>query len=245
MKFDAVPDMTWEQNPKKLRSVNTLDGVRLATTAETLQEIADLLYCSLLTPKILDELWLEAGRTGTQLESVTRTNVIVANSYIHDVHRALEKAIKAAGGDRGGFIEAVGKYWVLCNTLINGTDGRGAPYGIKQAVNYAWFTRSKGKGRGVTNTSNVWQTIGSRHNCEHWDPSQVIRLMHRIAQLCRAGSETWEDVDVCDIMLDNQLSYLISHEGPLKVTRMPCVPVPQATTLADGTVQLPEQLILG
>lgn len=238
MKFDQVSAMTWSR--KVIDAEDLRDGVRMAVSAKEMQQIADMLFCMLPTPKILDLVWAAAGEDGTQLESVVNVKgKIVAISNIHDVHDALEAAIAKAGGDKGGFIEAVGKYWVLCNRVLQGK------FGKDQAVNYAWFTKSHGNGPGVTRTINVWQTLGAMHNCEHYDPSQVIRLVYRMAKLLRAGSSTWEDVDLADVATDPELAPLISHEGVLKLTRLPCVPEPQPTTEADGTVVMPEIVIIG
>lgn len=238
MAFDAVPAMTWDR--KVLDATKIYNGVRLAATAKEMQMIADMLFCMLPTPKILDLVWAEAGRTGAQLESVVVVKgKIVANSHIHDVHEALEEAILKAGGDRGGFVEATGKYWVICNWLLSGR------FGINQAINYGWFTKGKGQGLGVTGTVHVHQTLGSRHDSTHQDPSQVIRLMHRMARLLRAGASDWEDVDLYDIAKDSELAGLISHEGVLKITRLPSVTEPQPIKLADGTIQMPEVLIFG
>ncbi len=237
LRFDNVPAMTWDR--KLLDASKVYNGVRLAATAKEMQEIADLLFCMLPTPKILDLVWAEAGRTGTQLESVINLNGnIVAMSNIHDVHDAVEDAIAKAGGDRGGFIEAVGKYWVISNRLLNGR------WGVNQAVNYGWFTRKRGNGRSVTNTIDVWQTLGAGHDSHHQDPSQVIRLMHRSARLLRARSHEWEDVDLVDVAKDPNLASLISHEGVLHTTRMVNVPEPQGV-LVNGVMTLPEILILG
>lgn len=237
MRFNNVPAMTWD---RKIISAKRFNGVRLAATAKELQEIADLLFGMLLTPKVCDLVWAEAGRSGTQLESVVSVKGrIVAVSHVHDVHEALEAALRKAGGDVGGFIESVGKYWVISNRLIGGK------FGVNQAVNYAWFTRQRGNGLGVTKTANVWQTVGAAHNALHQDPSQAIRLMHRLARLLRAGSTEYEDVDLYDIAKDPELAGLISHEGVLQTTRMLNVPEPRPIALADGTTQMPDILIIG
>lgn len=237
MKFNEVPAMTWDR--KVLDPNKKLDGVRLGVTAKEMQQIADLMYCMLPTPKVLDLVWEAAGKTGTQLESVVNVKgTIVAMSNIHDCHEAVEAAIAKAGGDRGGFIESVAKYWVLSNRLINGK------FGVNQAVNYAWFTRQKGNGPGVTGTVNVWQTVGAAHDSSHQDPSQGVRLMYRTAKLLRAGATDWVEVDLWDIAGDPELAPLISHEGVLKTTRMLNVPLPEPV-LVDGVLTMPETIIFG
>jgi hypothetical protein len=186
-------------------------------------------------------VWSAAGDNdnGTQFQSVVNVKGdIVAISNIHDVHDAVEAALAAAGGDLGGFIAAVGKYWVLCNRLIGGT------FGKLQAINYGWF-HSGATNQSVTGNGKVFQNIGGAHDCSHFDPSQVIRLMYRMGKLLRAGSTTWEDVDLAELALDPELAPLISHEGVLKTTRMPCVDEPMPVTEADGSITMPEMLIMG
>lgn len=234
VKFNNIPALTWD---RKLISGNSnlYDGVRLAATAEELQKIAYLSGCMLMTPKIADLLYHAAGSTnGTQLDSVVNVHGnIVAISNIHDVHLALEAAIAVAGGFKGGFVEAVGKYWVICYELLIGQ------FGAQQAANYAWFTKGHGNGPGVTNTINVWQTIGIRHNAMHQDPSQVIRLVYRKAKLLRAGSSTWEDADLYDILSDPKLAPLISHQGTFKTKSIACVaPTPQIITLGHPDIDI-------
>lgn len=237
MKFDGVPSMNWGR--KILPGSQTYDGVRLPATANELQQIADHLGCMLLTPKIVDLLWEEAGSHGTQLDSVVNIRgKIVAVSNVQDVHEELEKAIVKAGGDLGGtaIIDSVGKYWVLSNRLVGGK------YGTAQAVNYGWPTKGRGNGPGVTRTCNVWQTVGAAHNDQHLDPSQTIRLMYRWGRILRGDSQVWEDVDLHEVALDPLMAPFISHEGPLKTLRQLGVPEPQGTT-ENGVLILPEAVI--
>lgn len=237
MKFDNQPNMTWGREPLPTDELNY--GVRLPATANELQQIADHLGCMLMTPKVVDLLWEEAGRKGTQFESVVNIQgKIVAVSNVNDVHHAVEAALAKAGGDPGGtaIIDSVGKYWVLSNRLLGGK------FGTQQAVNYGWPTRGKGNGLGVTRTCNVWQTLGAAHNDQHLDPSQTIRLMYRWARILRADSNIWEDIDLHEVALDPALAPFISHEGPLKTLRMLGVPEPQGMT-ENGVVTLPESII--
>ena len=242
MKFDGIPPMNWHRQPRNPRKgeQTTYDGVRLPVTAVEMQMVADLCYCMLLTPKIVDMLWTAAGESGTQFESVVNVHgQIVAMADIHAVHQKVEEALAKAGGDKGGIIDSVGKYWVVCKALSHGK------FGVHQAVNYGWPTRTKGNGLGVTKTVNVWQTIGAAHDDSHIDPSQTIRLMYRLAKLQRAGSSEWEDIDLCELAEDPELAALISHEGPLPFTRMPSVPEPKSVLNSDGSYSMPEMVIFG
>jgi hypothetical protein len=245
MKFDGVPAMTWTRKPVPETHPDhgkTYNGVRLPVTAVEMQQIADICGCMMLTPKVVDLIWLEAGKSGLQFESVVNVHgQIVAEADIHKVHEAIEAAIAKAGGDKGGILDSVGKYWVICNAMLAGKFTAQQ----KQAVNYGWPTRGQGNGPGVTGKVNVWQRIGSQHDVGHWDPSQTIRLMYRTAMLLKAGETEWTEVDLYDIATDPELADLISHEGPMKVTRQQGVPEPEGVQEEDGSWTLPEIIIFG
>lgn len=206
-----------------MRDALKVDNIRWPATAIDLQRVADHLGAMLLTPKVVDLIWLEAGRTGTQFNPVINhrypgKTVIVALMPVLDVSNLVDDKIQAAG-DVGGVIESVGKYWVLTNKLLSGK------FGSAQACNYGWHSTTAPY-LGVTSSLKVWQPLSSRHNNEHVDPSQVVRLMHRIAFLTRPG-EKEEIVDLHQVAIDPALAPLISHEGPLRILRQPGVPDPQ------------------
>lgn len=203
-----------------MRDAMKIDGIRYPATAIDLQKVADYLDCLLLTPKVLDLIWLEAGKTGVQFDPVINSKymgktVIVAIMPARDVSELVDAKIEAVG-DNGGIIASVGKYWVLTNKLLSGK------FGASQACNYGWHS-STAPYAAVTPGLKVWQSVGSAHNNRHVDPSQVIRLMHRDAWLSRGG-EPAEYVDLRTVATDPELVPLISHEGVLKVLRQPGVP---------------------
>ena len=228
LKFDGVPSLTWDLKPVPGDS-RVRDGVRLPGTAAQLQQVADLLNAVLLTPKLVDVLYLEAGKGGRRISSVVNVHgVIVANSHILDVHDAIEKAISDAGGDEGGIIDSVGKYWVLANLLLHGQHSNvEVTKGVfvnMQAINYGWPTEVGGNCLGVLKLFRIWQNLADSHNYMHFDPSQTIRLVHRSA-LLTLPSGSIKTVDITDIMKDPVLWPLVSHEGPLQIVRQPNTPV--------------------
>jgi len=95
---------------------------------------------------------------------------------------------------------------------------------MSNACNYGWPS-SRGAYRGVTPGIKVWQTPGFKHNHDHRDPSQTIRLMYRKAVLFLADGSR-KIVDLHDIAADPKRAVLISHEGVLHYLRQHCVPVP-------------------
>jgi len=173
MKFNEVPALTWDF--KHISGDNRIfNGVRLPATAHQLQEIADLLDCMLLTPKVIDMIWLQAGLKFDAIVNIH--GKIVATSNICDVHEAIEHKIGTDDGTK--LVSCVGKYWCLINELNN----YGPIAGDECACNYGWFARAA-SGPGITPGTQCWQRPGFRHNKRHYDPSQTIRLMARLASL--------------------------------------------------------------
>ncbi len=198
------------------RDALKVEGIRWPATAVTMQQIADKLNCTLLTPKVCDLIWLAAGESGVQFDPViNHAGTIVADLTVPFVSQLVDAEIEDAGCENGGVIASVGKYWVLTNKLMGGK------FGHKQACNYGWHS-SKAPYHAVTKGLKVWQSIGSRHNSDHIDPSQVVKLMSRdaVLQLPYGGMK---EVDLELIAQDPELCPLISHEGPLKVLRQPGV----------------------
>lgn len=206
-----------------MRDALKVEGVRYPATAIDMQHIADELNCMLPTPKVLDLIWLEAGKSGVQFDPVinyrypNKGTVIVALMPAEDVSRLVDEKI-AEKGDNGGIIASVGKYWVLTNKLMGGK------FGKAQACNYGWHS-SKAPYAAVTRGLKVWQSIGSMHNNLHIDPSQVVRLMARDAFLYHPNGKM-EPIDLYTVASDPELAPLISHEGALRVLRQPGVPEP-------------------
>ena len=233
MKFDDVPALTWDWKPVSKKSPwytnEVFDGVRLPASAEELQVIADLTGCMMLTPKVIDLIWLQAQlkfdpvlNTARYPGAPSTQRTIVAESHLHVVHQEIEKKITDLGGDQGQLIASVGKYWCLINRLSN---LMGLRFGVRQACNYGWPS-SDGRYSGVTPGIKCWQEPGYRHDHFHWDPSQTIRLMYRRAKLIHAdGRREW--VDLHDIA-SSRYAGLIHHEtNELTYLRQRCVPKPE------------------
>lgn len=223
MKFNGVPALTWGLRPlgkdDTWYTEEVLDGVRLPATALQLQRIADLTGCMLLTPKVIDLIWVQAVYRFNAVTTACRApggsdRVIVANSPIHAVHRAVEAALGAAQGTRK-LVSSEGKYWCLTNGLLGKASDT--------ACNYGWMSANAPYG-GVTAGVKVWQTPGYRHNHDHLDPSQTIRLMYREAVLADQKTGRTEVVDLMDLA-QGPLAGLIHHEpGPLQYLRQAAEP---------------------
>ncbi|MAE84335.1 MAG: hypothetical protein CMB80_16460 [Flammeovirgaceae bacterium] len=227
MKFDDVPAMTWNLKPIA-GDDRKFNGVRLPVTAHQLQEIADLLGSMLLTPKVIDIIWLQAK---LKFDAVVNINGrIVATSNIHDVHNAIEKKIGKDDGTK--LVSCVGKYWCLMNELAS----YGKLHGDWVSCNYGWFAKGA-SGPGITPGTKCWQRPGFRHNKRHWDPSQTIRLMHRKAMLVHPDG-TKVSVDLHNIAADAKYAHLLHHQGALKYLRQKGVDKLEPLPEPDGIITI-------
>lgn len=219
------------------RDALKVDGIRWPVNAKEMQQIADMTGCMLLTPKVLDLMWIEAGKSGIRFDPViNHGGKIVANLTPEVVSPLIDAKIEAHIVDNGPgkLVCSVGKYWVVCNRLVGSPKAEGG----FACCNFGWHS-STGIYQAVTPGLKVWQSPGIRHSIAHKDPSQVVKLMDRYALLIRAGSTVEEEVDLHMIAKDPILSGLINHDGILKVLRQPGVPEPKPV-LKDGVWVMPE-----
>ncbi len=195
-----------------------VEGVRVNVSAKLQQTIADMLGCSLLTPKVADLAW--AQRTVT-LPPFTRPITATTAAMIENsgkIDAALAK-LNLTGRD---LIQTVGKHWVIDNDLLTKT-GR--------AENYGWHFEGSSfqgiKGEAVASlqkdkTGQYMRLIQGRgwaHDMEHVDYSQVCVLM---SQMCEVDGKSLE---LRAVLTDPDLAPLASHQGVMKVFRQPGVPV--------------------
>lgn len=202
-----------------MRDALKVDGIRWAASARDLQEIADMLDCLLLTPKVVDLIWLQAtlkfnSIVNHRLPGQSQTT-IVANLTSDLYSKILDDKIRELGGDKDRLIDSIGKYWVLHNGLLQ----PGRLYGARTACNYGWPSSEAVGRHGVTPGVLVWQTPGFRHDDKHVDPSQVVRLMKRSARLVHPDGLA-EDVDLVELLQDPARAHLANHDGVLRYLRM-------------------------
>lgn len=216
MKFNDIPAITWDLKPIS-GDEQKFNGVRLPATAHQLQQIADMYNCMLLTPKVIDLIWLQAE---LKFDCIINVNgKIVALSNVTDVHQKIEEKIESLGGDDGTkLVSCVGKYWCLMNELATKQNIAGD----KPACNYGWFSKYA-SGPGITPGTKCWQRPGFRHNKQHSDPSQTIRLMYRMARLVHPNGKE-ESVDLHGVATNPNLANLIHHQGALIYLRQNGVP---------------------
>lgn len=173
------------------------DSFRASVTACTQQRVADELDVTLMTPKLLDEVWSQAAiRLDPPVTLGAKVPMTTTSRMIHHHNEVEKRAEKAANEMFGGevgldelLISNVGKHWVIDRRLLQNAKKHGQP----QSVNYGWWLSSKfakgspaAKRRPVTNIpgTNIWQTPGGAHNIYHQDYSQVMRFVSRVVSVC-------------------------------------------------------------
>lgn len=185
-------------------------------SARTMQQIADFLGFSLLTEKMANLIWMESD---FQLEPCIRQITSSTQAMIQHSDR-IAKQLEGYNTS-GKLIANGGKHWIIGNKASN-----------TKAINYGWFVKTNTnlwKGIrvyppasnltpfGAGGTLKVIQPASTAHDASHVDYSQTCTLM---AQTCLINGQ---ERNIYDVLTDPVLSYLISHEGPLKDVRQPGV----------------------
>jgi hypothetical protein len=156
--------------------------VRLpASYAETIA-ICRALDCVPPTREISDAIWRAASvRVRPQGLVVTtgdaRQMATVEWSLRHNA--AIEGQLRDRDVKPENIVADVGKDWILDNGLA-----------VRGAVNYGWRA----------DAHHLLQPLGHAHNAQHWDYSQVVRLVKRCARLDGAV------VDLLDVLVARGLA---------------------------------------
>lgn len=189
-------------------------GVRINASAALQQQIADALGCVFLTPRLADLVF--ANRSVT-LPPMPRPITSSTEAMLEQS----KKVGAAVPPDAAGIVDTEGKYWVLVKSIFSDS-ARAA----RKAANYGWhFVGSNFQGiTGEATVSpallpgvRVIQGVGTVHNDQHTDYSQIVRLAMRSCLI--DGQER----DLADVLMDPELAPLVSHEGPLPGWRQPSV----------------------
>jgi len=190
------------------RDALKIDGVRILVSARLAQQIADMLDCSLLTPKLADLLFEQRSVT---LKPLPRQPVVADTKTMIAQSQRIDDAISAAGGDTGGIIQSVGKHWVLVNKIK----------GTAKAANYGWhFEGSSFGGQKFEPTVSLpgvrlIQGVGTRHDASHVDYSQNLVLVSNEVEV------DGQTMSLRDVLQDPEYAGLASHEGVLHVLAQP------------------------
>lgn len=197
-----------------------IDGVRVNVSAQTEQKIADVLGCSLLTPKLADLMWLQKSA-----KLLPHPRMITSATDAMIDHSAKIDADLAKLGNPAGIVCTVGKHWVIDNDL-DSHPGRAENYGWHFDGNIgipAEYAVSKDDhGRLIT----LIQGRGWAHDMHHVDYSQICVLVSR---QCTVDGAT---MDLHDLLKDPALAPLASHQGAMSVLRQPGVPEVTGVTVA-------------
>ena len=190
-----------------------VQGVRINVSANLEQQIADLLGCSLLTPRLADLAFLQ--RTTTLLPQIADVTASTAGMIARSA--MVDEALAATSTPRS-LIQTVGKHWVISNSLdfyAPGTKGE----------NYGWHFPGATLGGSTFepavsgNGLRVVQGQGWVHPPEHTDASQTCVLVDRKCVVDGVTRDLW------DVLKDPAIAPLASHEGAVSVLRQPGCPV--------------------
>lgn len=177
------------------------DGFYPGMSAITMQKVADLFNASLLTPKLVDEIWNKAkfrldpiiGWAALQQAGLPKSATMVDTQTMVFHSDMVKKRINQARnkeGKRPPLISNVGKYWVVNGQTSRRQKSR-EDKNADAAINYGWHRAAKGTfARTVTLQPNtdIWQTPGSEHPLSHSDYSQLCMLVSRAVKVCEPTS---------------------------------------------------------
>jgi hypothetical protein len=191
-----------------------IDNIRINVSAKCQQQIADLLDCVLPTAKIYDWMWILCDNKINPSPQLISSSVKAMIAHSQRVDKLIESI-----GNPTGLKSTVGKTWILSNKLVNNKG---------KAVNYGWhfqgntFQGIKGEvcASQMKNPKTgvyyrVIQGIGTKHDYNHSDYSQICSLVSR---------QCWVDGLRCDLaaVLQNyELADYLNHEGIIKLIRQP------------------------
>lgn len=189
-----------------------VDGVRVNVSATSAQRLADIFDASLPTAMVADMMYVSATRSVNPCPMPISSTVASMIKHSQNVDNLLK-------GKTEGLASTVGKHWVL-DRKIEGTPDK--------ACNYGWHFRGPSfqgiTGFPVASSSVTGQSVkviqpnATAHDRLHSDYSQICQL---VSQQCWVGGV---EMRFENLLKDDKLARLISHQGPLKIDRQPGVP---------------------
>jgi hypothetical protein len=209
-----------------------IQGVRCGVSAFLAQQIADVLDCRLLTPKLADLVWQGRGTTLVPyplVHTAEDTRHMASWAWMIRESSLIDGALTKVANP-SGIVQTVGKHWCLDNDLLLHPG---------KAENYGWHFSGPTFGGSafepaVTLPLRVIQGRGWAHPPTHVDASQTCVLVWRNCVV--DGQAALLD----DVLQSSTLSALVSHQGPLKILRQPGTPTPAAVPpLGPPTSPLP------
>ena len=178
-----------------LRIGESTDAVWVSVSESAQSQIASILGAELLTPRLSDIMWLHSD-----LKAPPVTRAWYSDGSMAWTSRMLEQsaALDAIVGQDPGatLVSNLGKDWVKLRTIAAG-----------RAANYGWYVKSGGEAA-VTSGLRVLQGVGTAHNPDHVDYSQLARFVSRDVIL------NGKPVSFSDVLAMPAASKLVAHDGP-------------------------------
>ena len=211
-----------------------LGGTRLSTSASNLQQIADKLRASLMTPRLIDLAFLHASVQIAPQTSIPDDSTAALEKESQKIDDAILHQTGALGTD--GIIAPIGKNWVLSNALLSAKPGHAALYGWAAMQGYVpppGVGLYPGTLPGVRNI----QPLATPHDLNYTDYAMLTSLVRRDVMLDGRPVDLWSMMQSPDLSIVG----LVSHEGPLRVLRQPGVPTlppiggAPVTTMTSGS----------
>lgn len=164
-----------------------LDGVRVPVSAETTAAIVELLNVdpgwtvSPTTPLVEDLIYNAADVRVRPVAQAVADSSLAVPAFNQSLDKQI--AAQAAGPRTRQIVSCVGKSWVLSN-MATEHPGHPVNYGfhwpLSTAMSYATDASGNrveaGPWPSVDGKSKVFQQPSTRHNPQHWDYSQTLRL---------------------------------------------------------------------
>jgi hypothetical protein len=195
-----------------------VEGTRVNVSARLEQQLADVLNCCLLTPKLADIIWLQCMAKIVPYPQTITSSTQAMIDHSNKIQKVLDST-----GNLPGLYSTVGKHWVIDKALSSHPG---------KAENYGWhFTGASYQG--ITGepvatltkdpkTGSYYRLIqgcGWAHDMSHVDYSQTCVLVRKH---CWVNGEL---KTLAEVLADATLAPLASHNGVTTVIRQPGVDV--------------------
>jgi len=181
----------------------TKDAIRVCASCKTQQRIADEIGAYLLTPKLVDDIWVEST-----IKIEPQTQPISASKYAMQRHN---DAIEELRAGRCGIVSGW-KDWVIGERLWREQN---------KALNYGWHvetTADTWKGIKLHDgaiAGKVIQPVSGAHDVNHVDYSQLCRFVRKKALY------DGQMRDLAELVSDPLTAKAITTEGQLPGMRHP------------------------
>jgi hypothetical protein len=215
-----------------------VEDVRVNVSATLEQQIADVVGGMLMTGKVADLVFAQAQlRVGPYPRPITSSTTAMIE-HSEKISAAVDALTPLGENCMGKLVSSAGKDWIL-DKKLEVSPGR--------ACNYGWhflgtsYQGIKGypsvtlaKDAATLKPISVIQPNATAHDPKHTDYSQTCRLMSQFCEVNGVRRLTEE------LLSDAALVALISHDGVLKNSRQPGVPVPE-----NMEIVMPQDKIFG